>query len=58
MVISSVWFFAGERNPSGTNYYFGNFRYHARHPWPERVLESSLDLMKEVDIEERPTIRV
>lgn len=47
----------GERNPSGTNYYYGNFRYHFRHAWSARELESSLPMMKEVDEEERPSVR-
>ena len=48
---------AGERNPSASNYYYGNFRYRFRHAWSARELESSLPVMKEVDEEERPSVR-
>lgn len=48
----------GERNPAGTNYYYGKFRYHHRHPWPARVLQSSLPSMKQVEMEDRPTARI
>jgi len=49
--------FSGQRNPSGTNYYYGNFRYHVRHPWPARELELSLPMMNSIEVEERPTVR-
>ena len=57
MEISKYSVFSGERNPSATNYYYGNFRYHTRYPWQERELESSLPVMKQVDMEERPSVR-
>ena len=49
--------YAGEKNPSGTNYYYGNFRYHFRHEWKPRTLDTSLPLMKEIDMEDCPSIR-
>ena len=50
--------YAGERNPLATNYYYGNFRYRNRYPWPAKELQSSLPKMKEVEMEDRPSIRV
>lgn len=47
----------GERNPLATNYYYGNFRYHNRHPWSAKTLQLSLLKMKDVELEDRPTIR-
>ena len=48
---------AGERNPLGTNYYYGNFRYRNHYLWPARELQSSLPKMKEVEMEDCPSIR-
>lgn len=40
-----------------TNYYYGDFHYHNRHPWPAKNLQLSLLKMKDVELEDRPTIR-
>ena len=49
----------GEReSESSTQYYFGNFRLHARHPWQSRELSSSLAAMKRVDTEERSSVQI
>ena len=48
---------AGERNPSASHYYYGKFRYHFHHAWSPRELKSSLPIMKEIDEEERPSVR-
>ena len=47
----------GERHSETNQYYYGQFRYHARHPWPKRNLKSSLKDMRRVDIEDRQSVR-
>ena len=42
---------------TGTQYYYGSFRFHYRHRWEERLLNESIESMKEVDDEDRPTVR-
>ena len=49
--------FLGERYPETTSYYYGNFRYRLRYPWPRRTLSSSLKDMQRVDVEDRPSVR-
>ena len=51
--------YIGERYPApgSTQYYYANFRYHIRHPWPKRTLLSSLPNMKKIDMEDRSSIR-
>ena len=42
---------------TSTQYYYGNYRFHSRHPWSVRTLEVSLTEMHKVDEEERSSVR-
>jgi len=37
-------------------YYYGDFRFRGRPPWPKRELDSSLAVMKRIDIEEQISV--
>lgn len=37
--------------------YYGNCRYHAKYPWEQRVLQSEVSTMEEIQHEERKTVR-
>jgi len=52
-----VYNYIGERNPLVTNYYYVNFCYYNHHPWPARELQSSLLKMKELELEDLPSVR-
>ena len=41
----------------GTQLYYGNYRYHHRHRWPQRILGDSVIDMDRVDQEDRVSIR-
>lgn len=43
----------GKGNDLSTEYYYGDFRFRGRHPWPKRELDSSLAVMKRIDVEEQ-----
>lgn len=49
--------YTGMQSSTSSHYYYGNYRYHYRHPWPERSLQQSIVEMKDVDEEERQTVR-
>ena len=42
---------------TGNQYYYANFRHHFRNRWPERLLNEAVQHMKQVDQEERITVR-
>ena len=53
-----VLIYTGTREPTVSNqYYYGNFRYHVRHPWARRDLSASLPDMRKVDMEDRVSVR-
>ena len=51
-------FISGTINPDGgTTYYYGDNRYHAKYPWEERKLEEDLEKMRDINDEDRKTVR-
>ena len=46
----------GTQGPDSNHYYYGNYRYHAKYPWPEREMLDCIEYMKNVAIEERPSV--
>ena len=40
-----------------THYYYGESRYHAKHPWDKRCLEESTAKMQKIDDEDWVTVR-
>ena len=56
-MLFSWWFVIGTLNPEGGSRYYGGNRYHARYPWEERKIEEELDTLKEVDAEDRKSVR-
>ena len=45
------------QNSSNTHYYYGQNRLHFRHPWGERVIESELENIFDIENETRPSVR-
>ena len=41
----------------GTQLYYGNYRYHHKHIWPQRILSQSITDMDRVDQEDRISVR-
>ena len=39
------------------HYYYGQNRLHFRHPWGERVIESELENIFDIENETRPSVR-
>ena len=48
---------SGSPSVNCTQYYYGNYRYHCRHPWPKRELRSCVEQMRSIDAEDRPSKR-
>ena len=50
---------AGEHLENGTNthYYYGQNRLHSRHPWGQRVIESELENIFDIESETRSSVR-
>lgn len=45
-------------NPDGgSTYYYGDNRYHTKYPWEERKLEEDLEKMRDINEEDRKTVR-
>ena len=49
--------FLGEKNPGSSQYYYTDFRYHIRYPWPRKDIASALPLMEKVALEDRASFR-
>ena len=47
----------GFPSSSGTQLYYGNYRYHYRHCWARKSLTESLPQMSRIDEEERRSVR-
>ena len=49
----------GTNLPGASHYqkYYGNCRYHVRYPWEQRILESEVTVMGNIQHEERKTVR-
>lgn len=47
----------GSTSSSGTQLYYGNYRYHYRYRWLRRVLAESLPQMSRIDEEEQRSVR-
>ena len=48
---------SGSPSVNSTQYYYGDYRYHCRHPWPKRELRSCVEQMRSIDAEDRPSKR-
>ena len=57
IIFCHYFFHVGEQSTSSTQYYYGDYRYHFRHPWPERCITESIADMTHVEEEHRVTIR-
>jgi len=44
-------------NSSNTHYYYGENRYHFRHPWDKRNIESEVDNIFDIENESRSSVR-
>lgn len=47
----------GTRVGTGSCYYYGDYRHHARYPWPKRQLGSSIPDMEKIEGEDRVSVR-
>ena len=48
--------YTGTQSSISSQYYYGNYCYHAQNPWDVRSLEESLSEMRRVDDEERISV--
>jgi len=48
--------YIGTRSSVG-NYCYGDYWYHARHPWPRRQLQASVSEMEKIEGEDRVSVR-
>ena len=42
---------------ANNHFYYGENRYHFRYPWAERIIESELDAMLNIEMEDRVSVR-
>ena len=53
----TLYILLGVQSDTSTQYYYGQYRYHFRHQWPERLLHESITDMTRVDEEDRTSVR-